>query len=178
MTTFDLAEVRGFAADLDARMLRCDNGEGMECATLDDTLWLYAELCGEFREGVREWAREVFAGRVEFDPAVERAWLEECQRLLGRAMDLWRGGQQAKVPCFTLDSLPLLQSAIWDLDRLLKGWVTPKLAVGPAPRQTQTLDPAAIEEVRRRVASLPSLPEDWEPDDPRQRVEYRKSRTS
>jgi hypothetical protein len=74
MTTFDLAEVRGFAADLDARMDRCDNGEGTECARLDAALRHYVELCCEFREGVREWWREVFSGRVEFDPEVEQAW--------------------------------------------------------------------------------------------------------
>ena len=34
MTTFDLAEVRGFAADLDARLNRCDNGEGMELSLI------------------------------------------------------------------------------------------------------------------------------------------------
>ena len=55
MMTFDLAEVRGFAADLDARMCHCDNGEGLECASLDDALRHYATLCCEFRENVREW---------------------------------------------------------------------------------------------------------------------------
>jgi len=38
MTTFDLADVRRFTADLDARMDQCDTGEGMECANLDGTL--------------------------------------------------------------------------------------------------------------------------------------------
>jgi hypothetical protein len=178
MTTFDLAEVRGFAADLDARMDRCDNGGGTECATLDAALRHYAELCCEFREGVREWGREVFSGRVEFNPEVDRAWRDEGWRLLGRAMDLWRRSRMASGRCSNLDGRALLQSALWDLERLLKGWVTPKLAVGPAARQTQALDSAAIEEVRRRVASLPPLPEDWEPDDPRQRAAYRESRTS
>jgi hypothetical protein len=178
MTTFDLAEVRGFAADLDARMDRCDTGEGTECATLDAALRHYAELCREFRENVREWGREVFSGRVEFNPEVERAWQAEGWRLHGRAMDSWRRSQKANGPSSNLDGRALLQSALWDLERLLKGWVTPKLAVGPAARQSQTLDPAAIEEVRRRVASLPPLPEDWEPDDPRQRAVYRESRTS
>ena len=50
MTTFDLAEVRGFTADLDARMNQCDNGEGLECANLDGTLRHYAVLCCEFHE--------------------------------------------------------------------------------------------------------------------------------
>ena len=38
MTRFDLPEVRDFAANLDARMTRCDHGEGLECDTLDATL--------------------------------------------------------------------------------------------------------------------------------------------
>ena len=148
MTTFDLAEVRGFAADLDARMDRCDTGEGTECATLDSTLRHYAELCGEFREKVREWGREVFSGRVEFDPEVEQAWQAEGWRLHGRAMDSWRRSQKANGSSSNLDGRALLQSALWDLERLLKGWMTPNLAVGPAARQSQTLDPAAIEEAR------------------------------
>lgn len=38
MTTFDLADVRRFTADLDARLDQCDNGEGMECTNFDGTL--------------------------------------------------------------------------------------------------------------------------------------------
>lgn len=57
MPTFDLAEVRSFAADLGARMERCENGEGMECAHLDGALRQYAVLCCEFCERVREWGR-------------------------------------------------------------------------------------------------------------------------
>jgi hypothetical protein len=88
MTTFDLVEVRTFATDLNARMTRCDNGEGIECATLDDTLRHYATLCCEFREGVRQWGRAVFAGRVAFDPEVERVWIDEGVRLYSRAVGL------------------------------------------------------------------------------------------
>lgn len=54
MPTFDLAEVRDFAADLDARLHRCENGEGTECANLDSALRQYAVLCCEFCERVRQ----------------------------------------------------------------------------------------------------------------------------
>ena len=64
MTTFDLAEVRAFTADLDARMNRCDNGEGMECANLDGTLRHYAELCCQFSERVRQWGRRSSTGKL------------------------------------------------------------------------------------------------------------------
>jgi hypothetical protein len=63
MTAFDLATVRTFTADLETRRNRCDNGEGMECASLDDALRHYASLCCEFRESARQWGRSVFAGR-------------------------------------------------------------------------------------------------------------------
>jgi hypothetical protein len=173
MTTFDLAEVRGFAADLDARMNRCDNGEGMECANLDDALRHYATLCYEFREGVRQWGRAVFAGRAAFDPEVERVWLDEGYRLYTRAVGMLVCGQEAEVPCYMLDGQVVLQSALWDLYHLLQNWVTPKLAVGPSARQGLALSPAADEEARRRIESLSPLPSDWQPLDPRQRRQFR-----
>jgi hypothetical protein len=178
MTTFDSAEVRGFTADLDARMDRCDNGEGMECATLDDTLRHYADLSRGFCDQVRRWADAVFAGQVAFDPEVERLWREEGSRLYSRAMEMWKQGQRADGSCFTLEGHLLLQAALWELDRLLKGWVTPKRSVSPAARRGLTLDPVAAEEVRRRIASLPPLPADWQPADPRQQALYRKLRRS
>ena len=77
MTTFDLADVRGFAADLDAGMNRCDDGEGKECPTLDDVLRHYAGLCSEFSDQVRRWGDAVFSGRSKFDPEVERVFRGE-----------------------------------------------------------------------------------------------------
>jgi len=178
MTTFDLVEVRGFAADLDARMTRCQNGEGMECATLDAALRHHASLCCEFTDKVRLWGREVFAGRVAFDPEVESVWLIEGSRLYTRAMEMCAHSQGAGAPCYILEGQDVLLRALWGLYRLLKGWVTPKLAVGPSARQGLVLDPAAAEEARRRVASLPPLPADWKPDDPQQQAMYRMLRTS
>jgi hypothetical protein len=64
ITTFDLADVRRFTADLDARMDQCDNGEGMECANLDGTLRRYAVLCCEFCEEVRQWGQAIFYGQA------------------------------------------------------------------------------------------------------------------
>jgi len=176
MTTFDLAEVRGFVADLEARMERCDNGEGMECAGLDDTLRHYAALCCTFREGVRQWGRAVFAGRVALDPEVERVWLEDGVRLYSRAVEMLAYGQTAEVPCWELEGQAVLQSALWDLYQLLNGWVTPKRAVGPSARQGLPLTPAAAAVARRRVELLPPLPAEWQPDDARQKRRYSKLR--
>lgn len=176
MTTFDLVEVRNFAADLDARMVRCDNGEGMECASLDDALRHYATLCCHFREGVRQWGRAVFAGRVAFDPEVESVWLNEGKQLYARAVEMLAYGQNAEVPCYILDGQAVLRSALWDLAQLLGGWVTPKLAVGPSARHRVAHPPAALEEARERIAALPPLPADWQPSDPRQQNQFRRLR--
>jgi hypothetical protein len=126
MTTFDLAEVRNFTANLRAQMDRCDNGEGMMCAILDAALKHYAKECCTFWDAVRRWGREVFAGRVSFDPNVEQLWLAEGYQLYNRAKGMATHGQRAELPCYSLDGQALLRSALWDLYRLLTGWVTPK----------------------------------------------------
>ncbi len=158
MTTFDIDEVRGFVADLDARMSRCENGEGMERDSLDASLICCAELCHDFLDRVKEWGREVFAGRVAFDPPVERLWLEEGDRLRSKAMELVARGRQMADRYYWLDRLQILEVILADLDRFLKQWVTPKLSVGPSARNNWSLDPATAEEIRRRIASLPRQP--------------------
>ncbi|HMC90482.1 MAG TPA: hypothetical protein VKI17_13090 [Gemmataceae bacterium] len=178
MPTFDLVEVRRFTADLRTQMDRCDNGEGMQCATLDAALKYYADLCCKFCDEVRRWGREIFAGRVAFDRDVERLWQEEGHQLYLRAIEVWGHGRKAEGPCYVLDGQAILQSALWDLYRLLTGWVTPKLAVGPSARQGLALDSTAAAEARRRIESLPPLPADWQPEDAHQQAYYRMLRTS
>lgn len=177
MTTFDLAEVRAFTADLGARMNKCDNGEGMECANLDGTLRHYAVLCCEFCEGVRQWGRAIFYGQAAFDPEVEKLWREEGIELYRRASDLWVYGKEMEgVKCFVLDNGAGLGSALWHLGRLLSAWVTPKLAAAPIARHSITLTPDAKEEAQRRVNALPPLPADWQPTDPYRRHLFEKLR--
>lgn len=178
MTNFDLVEVRNFAANLDARIEQCDNGEGMECANLDATLQQYAKLCCELRDKVREWGRAVFTGRVAFDPEVEQVWMDECFQLYVRAAEMASHGLKAESSCWVLDGQGQLQAALWGLYQLLNPWVTPHLAVGPSARQRAALSQAATDEARRRIEALPRLPADWRPDDPRQRSLYRKLRKS
>lgn len=178
MTTFDLAGVRDFTADIMDQMSRCEPAGGMECAKMDALLRRYAELCQDFRGHVREWGHAVFSGRVNFDPEVERLWREEGSRVHSQVTWAWQCGQAAEREGFILEELDGLRAAIDELGRLLQGWVTPGLAVGPAARRWRYPDQAATEEERRRVASLPPLPADWEPDDPQQRVLYRKIRRS
>ena len=153
MTTFDLAEVSSFTADIDARMDR----------TLDDTLGHYAELCHEFRDGLRRWGRAVFSGRLEFNPDVERVWLKDGRRLCSRAKDVYASGLRSAGLREPLEKLAVLETALGDLDRLLTGWVTPRLAVGPSARRRILLDQAATEEELQRVASPTAS---RRPDDP------------
>ncbi len=42
MTTFDLADIRRFVLELNARRERCDHEEGVDCSNLDGTLRSYA----------------------------------------------------------------------------------------------------------------------------------------
>ena len=175
MTTFDLAEVREFAADLDARMDRCDNGEGMECANLENSLRHYAKTCCEFREKVIQWARAVFTGRAALDMDDEVMLLEKGAGLYHRAVALLAYAEET---CFVVDASAELRSALWELYLMFQEWVTPRLAVGPSARQGLPLDPAAAEMARQRIKSLPPLPANWQPEDPRQQTMYRKLKTS
>jgi hypothetical protein len=91
-------------------------------------------------------------------------------------MEILAYGEVAEVPCYVLDGTAALRSALLGLYQLLKGWVTPKLAVGPSARQGLPLAPAAAEETRRRIEALPPLPADWQPTDPHQQKQFRKLR--
>jgi hypothetical protein len=178
MTTYDLAEVRDFTAGIGTRMDRCLNGEGTDCAAPDAALRHYAELCREFCDQVRRWGDAVFSGRVEFDPEVERVLKEEGWRLHSRVMEALSHTEMTGTQRDTLSELTASQIALSELDRLLNGWVTPKLAVGPSATRWKYPDQAATEEEIRQVASLPPLPADWEPDDPGQPAVFREIRRS
>jgi hypothetical protein len=178
MTTFDLAEVRDFTADIGSRMDGCDIGDGMECTKLTVILRRYADVCREFCDRVRQWGDAVFAGRVEYDPEVEQLWREQGTWLHSQATWAWQCGQNGEGPCHDLEGQTELRVAIDDLDRLLRLWVTPKLAVGPAAKRWRDPDQAPTEEGRRRVAALPPLPPDWEPEDPEQRARFQRLRKS
>ena len=178
MITCDLAEVCNVTADIRARMDRRENGEGVDCAASDADLRRYAELCREFCDQVEQWADAVFSGRVEFDPEAERVWKEEGWRLHSRSSEMWNGGGMGEAPRHTLERQNALETALEELRDMLDGWLTPKLSVGPAAKRWRYPDQAATEEGRRRVASLPPLPSDWQSSDPGQQEIYRKLRTS
>jgi hypothetical protein len=178
MTTFDLAEVRDFTADISTRMNGCEIDEGTECATLDAILRRHADVCREFCDQVRRWRDAIFAGRVEFDPEVERVWREEGARVHSQAMWAWECGRGAEGRCYDLEGQDVLRDAMGDLDRLLGRWVSPRLAVGPAGRLGLIPGYQPTEEGRQRVASLPPLPAGWEPDDRERQAIRREFRSS
>ena len=115
MTRFDLAGVHEFTVGIGTRMDQCDDGEGAECATLDNALRRYAKLCCEFIEGVRGWGDAVFSGRAKFDPEVERVWRDEGQRLQARAMELLGAGRgsRGRAPSSNGGRPCSLPSGIW-----------------------------------------------------------------
>jgi hypothetical protein len=167
MTTFDFTAVRKLADGLNEKLDRCDHGEGAECATMESALRLYAECCCDFYFAAREWARDVFAGRVAFDATTEQTWLAELERLYQRAVKLADVILELDAPCYALDEECRLQSAVWSLTRLRENWVTPQYAVGPSARRQ--LSDEMIASAKRQIASLPPLPTDWEPSYPDQR---------
>lgn len=175
MTTFAINDIRRFTAEITSKLDACDNGEGLECATLDQSLDRYARSCCEFLACVREWAQKVFSGELPHDPQAEREWREEGLRLYLRAFAMWQRGASAEVPCYDLPGHGRLQASLWQLYRLLTEWVSPKLSVGPSARNKIEFDAA---EVATRLAELPPLPENWEPEDQSQRAMYRKVRSS
>jgi hypothetical protein len=75
--TLDLMAVQRFTAELNDRLRRCDNGEGMICVSLDESINYYVQLCAELRTYVNQWARAIFTGQVAFDQAVEDLLKEE-----------------------------------------------------------------------------------------------------
>jgi len=178
MTTFDLDAARAFTDLLKNEMDRCDVGEGTECATLDAALRQYARTCCGFRDAVRHWGRSVFAGEVEYIAEVEETLFDEGLRLFARAMLMWQHAQQSEEPCYTLEGRIVLQAALWDLQRLITNWVSPDLAVGPAARNRSVHTDAELENACEILASLPALPEEWEPDDHTQKTLYRKLKKS
>lgn len=172
MTTFDYQQVRKFADGLNAELDQCENGEGIQCFSLDSTLIFCADRCYEFSKELRQWGRGVFSGQVAFDPDAEQLWKAELLRLYTRAAALLATAKQAEDMCFVLDGQQKLGAALFRLAQFIHPWVTPKLAVAPSARQV--LGDDFVDEVKRQIASLPSLPADWMPVEARQAKRFKK----
>lgn len=172
LATLDFVGVRRFTDDMNANLLRCDNGEGMECNTLEKSIETYVRLCKTLRECVNRWAMAVFAGDVAFDARVGELLRDETKALLARAGKVAERGRTLEGPCYFFEGLNALHRHMQDLQDLLREWVSPRLAVGPAPRVK------IPEETRRLIAErlleLQPLPSDWTPTDPEQLAFFRK----
>ena len=175
MTTFDFNKVREFADALNRKLDLCDHGEGDACATIETSLELYAECCCSFYGAVRQWARDVFAGRVAFDATTERMWLAELERLYSRSMNLSGIIAHLEAPCYALDEGRNLGYALFCLNHLRDNWTTPRLAVGPSARRQ--LSPDQVATAKEKLAALPPPSKDWEPTYSDQRVRFHKVRS-
>ena len=173
--TLDLSDARRFTDDLSDRLRRCDNGEGMICSSLDESIIHYVRLCDDLRDYINSWARANFTGQIAFDARVEALLRRVSLHLLQRAKLLAARGRALDGDCFELAALDDLHYHIVDFDYLLENWVSPRLAVGPAPRVK--LPDAAVEQAAQRLNELPSLSSDWQPTDPEQLVFFQKQRT-
>ena len=153
MIPFDLEEVQGFVADLDARPA---TDEGMDLARLDARLRKAATLCELATEEIRRWARGVFAGKIAFDPVDDKSLRESGGKLREQAESLARLAREAESSYgFVVEGSDALRIELDRLGRLLDGWVVPKLAVGPSARRSPTTDPDVLAEARRRIECLP-----------------------
>lgn len=172
MTTFDLADVRAFAADLDARRADCDHGEGNACATIEEKLLHYAKLCRDYRDAIRAWAGAIFSGQIEFDSAVETLLRTTGEDLRARASDVLERSGSAEVLCYVIEGRKPLAEALHDVSSLLDHWVTPARSIGLALKARASMTVDQIEEARQRLAALPPLPADWTPTDPELRKAF------
>lgn len=174
--TLDLTAVRRFTDDLNEQVRRCENGEGMVCSNLDESIGHYVRLCAELRAYIGQWAQAVFSGKLEFDPEVDSLLNAEARRLLRRAKQVAARGRVMNGQCFELQGLDDLHYHIAALDYLLENWVKPRLAVSPAPRVA--LSEATKREISERLATLPTLPSDWQPTDPEQLAFFQRERAA
>src|ERR1700722_12891408 len=158
MTTCDLNQVKEFSDRVIADLVRGENE--IRCDSIDTSLRYYVERCCNFEAAVRKWGRDVFTGRVAFDPAAESQWRAGVAELFFRAQRVLEIGEKAESECGGFDGKAKLESALWNLNKLLYVWVTPKLSVGPSARQELTFSA----EAHARVDSLPPLPADWTPN--------------
>jgi hypothetical protein len=155
MKTFDYEQVTAVIQPLKAKFDDCAHGEGDACVRLDKQMDCCAAICLEAAEQVVDWAHNVFAGEVAFDPVVENVWRTELQQIHSRAIKLWMVGRRAETPCWELPAQDKLASALWRLNWLLDKWVTPQLAVGPAARVKLHLTDEQRSAIQKQLSSLP-----------------------
>jgi len=166
-------DILDFTASLNLQLDRCDNGEGMECSSMDASLERYANCCCEMTQQVKRWGRDVFAGRIPYEQAADDAWFHASVTLNNRAVELHDRAQGMEIPCYDFSGLNKLRAALYGLYPLLDGWVSPRRSVGPSARQATKS--AGMETVQKRITELRPLPKGWVPADVRQLSVFRKA---
>jgi len=147
MTTFDLAEVSKFDADLKARRDDCDHGEGNACATIEDALLHYAKICSDYVAETKAWGQAVFTGQAAFDPAVESLLRSTGAVLVNCATDLLlhsRFAQKDCAVCEESESGRNLKAALYEINKLVEHWVTPSRGIGLSLKDRSGMSVAQI----------------------------------
>jgi hypothetical protein len=170
-------DVRNFAAKINEELDHCGNGGPTPRDSLDGVLENYATRCVRLNEQIRAWARDVFCGRIAFDESMEEAWVKAGVSLRNRSHEMLRQARQNLQNCRDPSNLNKLDDAVGLIAGLLDGWVSPHLSVSPAARMPKLPDDQ-VEAARKKISSLPPLPADWNPADPRLKINDRTIRNT
>ena len=160
IATFDVESVQRFAKDLTQRRANCpdeSHGEGEYCSELDAKMDCRLKLGTELRNAIRDWAMEVFAGRIGFEPQVERIFLVSLRSELAEVQPLLSIARKYETPCYEFKRCTELARLAGKLQFLLDYWVSPKKSVSPGARVATSEE--ADREIRERVKDMPPLPQ-------------------
>ncbi len=133
-------------------MRRCDSGEGMIFSNLDETIAFHVRVCERLQNFVRNWANEVFTGRISFSPESEAALKNEIQEVLTQARKVAQRAIELKGVCYQFEHLNLLCKYVLFFESQVENWISPKLSVSPAPRVT--LSPKTDQEITENIKLL------------------------
>ena len=124
-TTYDIESVRRFARDVEGRRTICNEQDF--CSELDQHIHCLADLCEAWYGEVRNWAKEVFTGRVNFDPQVEAFFQVELQNAANKARPHVQHGHEVAHDCHDLARLEETGP-----DCCGTGWLAPELGATAA----------------------------------------------
>jgi hypothetical protein len=157
--TFDYLAVQNFTTNLENQRGRADTDSRAAYQKLELRINGYTEMCFSMRAYINGWARSIFTGEVDFDPEAEAVLKEELERLVVGAKQVAALGRALGEPAVLSAGLAKLHYHIADLGYILENWVSPQLAVSPAPRVK--LSAKVEQEIRERLKTLPPLPSDF-----------------
>lgn len=171
LTTFDIADVRRFAQEVETERSECDGSDF--CSDLDQHITCLSRVCARWHEAVTDWAQAVFRGEIEFDREVEELLQTELRSAANRSRHHVKHGREVKNECHDLEMLDYLDAMVQWFDHLLANWVSPRRSVMPAPRVK--IPEATASEIEANARGLPPLPPGWRPKNLRQLRMFNKS---